>query len=105
MTSAKSIGWHGISRPVPWKSAQQVHETAGALGVANPDGLRQRITDLTGLFTARNQVAHELDLQQPVRRGDRTRRSRSRDETIGLCAGGFQTGQLIVNAVGELLHR
>jgi hypothetical protein len=86
------------------QSAQQVDTTAGALGIDDA-GLRQRILaqTLRDLFTARNEVAHELDLQRTEARGDRARRSRPIDPTIALCDEGFEVAQHIVNAVGDIL--
>ena len=45
------------------QSAEQVQSTAGALGIDDAE-LRQRVNSLGALFTARNQVSHELDLQR-----------------------------------------
>jgi hypothetical protein len=75
---------------------------AGALGVNDP-ALRRRIENLRPLFTARNEVSHELDLQRPELPGDRTRRSRPLAATKDLCQDGLEVGQLMVNAVGAIL--
>lgn len=84
------------------QSAEEVDKTAAALGV--DDGqLRKRIGDLRMLFSARNQISHELDLQQPGRPGDRTRRTRAIGPTKKLCHEGLEIGQLLVNAVGGLI--
>jgi hypothetical protein len=85
------------------QSADQVQATAGALGIENPGNVRRKIVALADLFTARNQLSHELDLSTPERPGDRTRRSRAVDPTVELCQGGLEVAQLIVNAAGALL--
>ena len=84
------------------QSAEQVGNTAGALGIEDSD-LRRRIVGLKELFTARNEVSHELDLQRPEQPGDRTRRTRAIGRTKDLCQEGLEVAQLIINAVGELL--
>lgn len=85
------------------QSADQVQTTAGALGIE--DGiLRKRISGLRMLFVARNEISHELDLQELSRPGDRTRRSRQMLKTEAVCEEGFEVGQLVVNAVGDLLR-
>jgi hypothetical protein len=84
------------------QSAQQVYATAAALGIEDAD-LRSRISHLTDLFTARNQVSHELDLQRVEQPGDRHRRSRPMGPTKTLCNDGFEVAKMIVNAVGALL--
>lgn len=85
------------------QSAEEVQKTAGALGIEN-GALRKRIGGLRAMFVARNEISHELDLQRPGQPGDRTRRSRSIGATKSLCQEGLEVGQLIVNAVGVLLH-
>lgn len=84
------------------QSADQVDLTAGAVGIRD-GALRKRITGLRTLFQARNEISHELDLQELSRPGDRSRRSRAMGPTQALCEEGFEVGQLIVNAVGESL--
>jgi hypothetical protein len=84
------------------QSAEQVGNTAGALGIDDPE-LRRRVGELKELFTARNEVSHELDLQRPEQPGDRTRRTRSIGRTKDLCQEGLEVAQLLVNAVGALL--
>jgi hypothetical protein len=54
------------------QSAEEVDRAAGALGI-DDGGLRKRIKELRPLFVARNQIAHELDLRRPERRGDRAK--------------------------------
>jgi hypothetical protein len=85
------------------QSAQEVQKTAGALGLEDKE-LRKRINGLRGLFVARNEISHELDLQRPEKQGDRARRTRSMGLTRDLCQEGLEVGQLIINAVGELLE-
>jgi hypothetical protein len=75
-----------------------VGKVAGALGIDDSD-LRKRITELRGLFIARNEISHELDLQRPEQRGDRTRRSRAMKPTKSLCHEGLEVGQQMINAV------
>jgi hypothetical protein len=84
------------------QSAEEVDRAAGALGIADSP-LRKRIKELRPLFVARNQIAHELDLRRPERRGDRARRPRSIGQTKELCHEGLQVGQLIINATGAVL--
>ena len=84
------------------QSAEQVGNTAGALGIEDA-GLRRRIGSLKDLFTARNEVSHELDLQRPEQPGDRTRRTRAISRTKDLCQEGLEVAQLMINSVGALI--
>lgn len=85
------------------QSAEEVQLAAGALGI--DDGpLRKRITALRPLFVMRNEISHELDLQRLEKQGDRSRRTRSMPTTIKQCHEGLEVGQLIVNAVCDLLN-
>jgi len=84
------------------QSSEEVQKVAGALGVDDKD-LRKKIGELKPLFTARNEISHELDLQSPEKPGDRTRRSRPINQTKDICYSAFEVGQLIVNAVGAQL--
>jgi hypothetical protein len=84
------------------QSAEQVGNTAGALGIEDSD-VRRRIGGLKDLFTARNEVSHELDLQRPEQPGDRTRRTRAIRPTKDLCQEGLEVAQLMVNCVGALI--
>lgn len=86
------------------QSAEEVQKAAGALGVDDAE-LRTRIKGLRNLFVARNEISHELDLQRPEQRADRTRRSRAMGPTEELCQEGLDVAQLIINAVGELMRR
>lgn len=86
------------------QSAEQVDSTAGALGINNP-ALRARIKGerLRELFDARNEVAHELDLQSVEQPGDRNLRTRRMQPTATLCDEGFAVAQQIVNEVADIL--
>jgi hypothetical protein len=84
------------------QSAEEVQKVAGALGIDDAD-LRRRIGGLRTLFMARNEISHQLDLQQLERPGDRTRRTRAIGPTTALCQEGLEVGQLIVNATGRSL--
>jgi hypothetical protein len=84
------------------QSADEVQKVAGALGVDDKD-LRKRIWQLKSLFTARNEISHELDLQSPEKPADRTRRSRRMGETVTICNTGFDVCQRLVNAVASEL--
>ncbi len=84
------------------QSAEEVQQVASALGI-DDKSLRKRITGLRELFVARNEISHELDLQAPEKQGDRSRRTRSMPKTISMCHEGLEVGQLIINAVCDLL--
>jgi hypothetical protein len=84
------------------QSAEEVQKVAGALGIDDAV-LRRRIGGLRTLFMARNEISHQLDLQQLERPGDRTRRTRAIGPTTALCQEGLEVGQLIVNATGRSL--
>ena len=86
------------------QSAEQVELTARALGIAEENALLGRVRGLRPLFDARNEVAHELDLQRPDAAGVRTRRSRALPATTALCSDGLEVAQLMLNAVAELLR-
>lgn len=86
------------------QSADEVGKVAGALGVKNKD-LRKRITALKPLFVARNEISHELDLQSPEKRGDRTRRTRAMKSTKKICDEGFGVGQGLINVVDAKLKK
>ena len=64
---------------------------------------RRRATETShatrDVFVARNEISHELDLQRPGRRGDRTRRSRGIQPTADHCHEACEVCQLIVNCV------
>jgi hypothetical protein len=80
------------------QSAEEVQRTAGALGLTDP-ALRKRIAGLRNVFTARNEISHELDLRRPERQGDRARRSRGMQPSADLCHEALEVCQLIVNGV------
>jgi hypothetical protein len=84
------------------QSAEEVDKTARALGVTDR-ALLDRIGHLKPLFVARNEVSHELDLQELERPGDRTRRGRGMTHTAEMCSDTLEVAQLIVNAVGEVI--
>lgn len=84
------------------QSTEEVKKTARALGI-DDRALLERIGELEPLFKARNEVSHELDLQELERPGDRTRRGRGMAATAEMCSGGLEVAQLIVNAVGEVI--
>lgn len=84
------------------QSAAEMQKTASALGIDDRQ-LHKKIQGLRTLFVARNEIAHELDLQQPEGRGDRKRRSRRTQTTKDLCHEGLEVGQLLVNRIGGLL--
>jgi len=80
------------------QSKQQVEAVAGALGVDDAD-LRRRVAGLRTAFQARNQIAHELDLRSPERHGDRARRTRKINDSVGTCHELLESAQLLINAV------
>ena len=84
------------------QSAEEVQQVAGALGITDRQ-LRQRINGLVELFSIRNEISHELDLQAPEKPGDKSRRSREEGPTIKQCHEGLEVGQLIINEVCTLL--
>jgi hypothetical protein len=85
------------------QSRDQVFKIAAALGVSDRP-IKDRKTELGNLFTARNQVAHELDLNRVREPGDRTRRIRRVGETEALCQTALETAQQMVNLVTALLR-
>ena len=84
------------------QSDKEVQLAAGALGI-NDGQLRKRIKGLEELFSMRNEISHELDLQRPEKQGDRSRRTRGMGPTIKQCHEGLEVGQLIINEVCTLL--
>ncbi len=84
------------------QSAEQVDGVVSALGIDRPD-LRRRVNALRPLFVARNQIAHELDLQRPERPSDKHRRTRQIHQSRELAHEGLEVGQLIINEVVSLL--
>lgn len=95
------------------QSASRVREFASALGVVDKD-IRKRIepTDdkrskLEKAFTARNEIAHELDVKEPEaairERLERIRRSRSLGDAQTHVIEMLDVTQIIINDVGERL--
>lgn len=83
------------------QSAEEVSKTAGALGVSDK-ALRSDIEQTGRFFKARNEIAHELDLQHPSKPGDKTRRPRS-VEIVDDCSSVFAIAQRLVNAVVDVI--
>lgn len=86
------------------QSADEVLRACAALGIQQDRDLVERVLKLKEMFTARNEVSHELDLQRPERQGDMTRRSRRMSTTTDMCSAALEAGQQIINAVGQLLN-
>ena len=84
------------------QSVEQVGKVAGALGL-NERALRQEIRELRGLFVARNEISHELDLRQTQRQGDRSRLGRKIRTTQALTHSGLNVAQKMINAVAAAL--
>jgi hypothetical protein len=84
------------------QSAEQVQLVAGALAITDAT-LRRDISQLRDVFVARNEIAHELDLREPSRHGDKRRRPRTITATTSLCHRALDTTQRMINAVGLLL--
>jgi hypothetical protein len=84
------------------QSVEQVDRVAGALGL-NDRALREEIKGLRGLFIARNEISHELDLQQTQRQGDRSRVTRKLRATEALAHSGLNVTQRIINGVAVTL--
>jgi hypothetical protein len=85
------------------QSAQEVDRAAGALGIDN-SVLRKRIKAMQPIFVARNEISHELDLQEIQKPGDRTRRSRTMKQATDLAHEALEIAQLLVNEVGDFLN-
>jgi hypothetical protein len=85
------------------QSAEEMSSAAGALGVSNRD-VRSDIRDLRDpFFSARNKVAHELDLSHPERPGDRSRAGRGTGETVTMCHHALDVTQRLINEVSLCL--
>ena len=91
------------------QSADRVSEIVGALGVVDGD-LRKRIGPtktrsslLEKAFSARNEIAHELDVTKPAeaarKRLENIRRYRNVDDITSLCGELLDVTQCIVNDV------
>lgn len=96
------------------QSAERVSEFAGALGVVEKN-LRKRVaptsnksSDLEAAFSARNEIAHELDVTDPEaetrRRLERIRRPRSVTSMRKHVLEMLQVTQLIINDVALRLE-
>lgn len=79
------------------QSVAAMHRIATVVNIPQKHGLRTAINELRPAFVARNQVAHELDLQVPLGLGDRQKRTRTMNQTIPLIHGLLQVPQLIIN--------
>ncbi|MEU8220107.1 hypothetical protein AB0C47_30555 [Micromonospora taraxaci] len=96
------------------QSTQRLDELASALGV-NDSEIRRRLKPtktrssmLEKAFTARNEVAHDLDIVRPWERGSRDRidkiqRYRNKDEVREYVIEMMDVCQLIINDVGSRL--
>lgn len=84
------------------QSVEQVDKVAAALGL-NDRKLRQEIQNLKPLFTARNQISHELDLQRTQKQGDRSRVSRQLNATKLMAHSGLNITQKIINEVATTM--
>lgn len=84
------------------QSVEQVDKVAAALGL-NDSELRQDIRGLKPLFHARNQISHELDLQQTQRQGDKSRVARRMADTAQLAHSGLNVAQKMLNGVAACL--
>lgn len=84
------------------QSVEQVKGVAAALGISDNAFVKQ-ISSLKDLFTARNEISHELDLRDVERHGEKRRRSRNRTETEGLADTAFEVGQAFIDKVGKIL--
>ena len=82
------------------QSAEEVQRTAKALGLGADKDLTQRVLDLKPMFSARNEISHELDLQRPEKQGDRSRRSRPMGATVDMSHKALEVAQQITNSVG-----
>lgn len=83
---------------------EQVKAVASALGV-NDRPLVRQIDNLRELFTARNEISHELDLRDPQRHNATKRRPRNRNDTEALADVAFEVGQAVIDRVGVVLYR
>jgi hypothetical protein len=81
------------------QSVQQVRDTLTALGLGHRQELYREAQKLQQLFEARNQVAHELDLKAPERRGDRSRRERTITVSKDVCHTGLNYAQRVINSI------
>lgn len=86
------------------QSAQQVGAVCTALGITDRE-FRKRIkvgSDLDQMFRARNQMIHELDLLRGQEAGgNRSKRSRTIEQTVGFAREALSVAQEIVNRTAE----
>lgn len=81
------------------QSVHAVHRIATIVGIPQKHDVRTAITGLRYAFVARNQVAHELDLQIPLGADDRQKRRRSMVKTVPLIHCLLDAPQQIINEV------
>ncbi|MEJ5867344.1 hypothetical protein WDV85_06235 [Pseudokineococcus sp. 5B2Z-1] len=84
------------------QSVEQVQTVAGALAITDK-APRKDIVKLRGIFVARNEIVHELDLREPSRHGDKRRRPRTISATTDLCHQALDITQRMINSVGLML--
>lgn len=85
------------------QSSEQVLSVMAALGVRN-DSLKRRVIKLKPGFTARNEIAHELDLADPQASGDSInghRRPRPPNEILPWIHEMLEIAQLIMNEINQ----
>lgn len=83
------------------QSADALHETCGALGVDDA-GVRTNVSALQGVFRARNQIIHELDMAASDQR--RRRRHRAIKDMVRWASQSLTVGQAIVDEVSRTLN-
>jgi len=84
------------------QSVEQLEKVAGALGL-NDRSLRQDSSGLKPLFRARNQISHELDLQQTQKQGEKSRVARKMADTAQMAQAGLNIAQRMLNGVAACL--
>lgn len=85
------------------QSVAAAHRIATAFGVPRKHDVRAAITALRPAFAARNQVAHELDLQVPLGLGDRQKRTRTLKQTVPLIHSLLDVPQRLINEAATSL--
>ncbi len=85
------------------QSVAAVHRLASVLGMPQRHDVRAAINALRPSFEARNQVAHELDLQVPLGQGDRQKRTRTMNQTVPLIHSMLDVPQRLINNVASVL--
>jgi hypothetical protein len=86
------------------QSVAAVHRIATVLGLPKKHAVRAAITALRPAFVARNQVAHELDLQVPLGLGDRQKRTRTMNKTIPLIHALLDVPQRLINETATTIQ-